>query len=140
MDDFDFVVEAIEPWLEKYFVEGMAGLTEPELVAVGVWLLDAQVNNGGFDQYYFNTGGVLAESTVTSLRMIGASETASLLAAANAHVGALPLPDDHDGRMNALDRVAKARGFGPYDEEYYDERENRIGLLAKFIRDTRTAT
>lgn len=140
MEDFEFVVAAMEPWLAKYFDRGVSALTELEAVAVGVWLLDAQVNNGGFDQYYFNTGGKLARATVNALRQIGARETASLLEAANADIGKLPLPEDHDGRMKALDAVANARGFSVYDTEYYEERENRIGLLAAHIRNARAAT
>jgi hypothetical protein len=139
MNDVDYVLETVDPWLSKYIASGPEALSELEKVGVGVWLLDAEVNNGGFDQYYFNTRGVLALDTVKSLRSIGAQETASMLEAANAEFTKLPLPEDRGERNRLLDEVREKRGFRALDTEYYHERENRIGLLARYLRGRRHA-
>lgn len=74
MDELGYVFDVVSPWLERYHASGPAALSHRETVAVGVWLLDADVNNDGFGQYYANSAGVLAHSTVDALRKIGALE------------------------------------------------------------------
>jgi len=140
MDDLDFVLETIEPWLDKYHRDGVEALSPTEALGVGVWLLEAEVNNGGFDQYYFNTSGVLAVSTVRSLAEIGAKLTSSLLAAANADVPNLPLPDDRDLRGALLDEVAETARFKDLEAEFYECNENRIALLAIYLKKSKIDT
>src|SRR5262245_21082353 len=78
MEDIDYVHHVIDPWLEKYRKQGADALTPLEALAVGVWLLEAEVNSGGFNHYYFYSRGALAEQTVEALDAIGASETAGI--------------------------------------------------------------
>jgi hypothetical protein len=136
MDDLDYVLAVIEPWLDKYIASGPGTLGRRETVAVGVWMLNAEVNNGGFSQYYANSRGVLAEATVDALREIGAYETASLLEAANLDVAHFPLPEDRSQRYELLSQVAERARFGSLEQEYYQEREDRIALLAEYLRST----
>ena len=42
---------------DRYGKLGYEKLTWPEKVFVCVWGLEGEVNNGGFDQYYFNSSG-----------------------------------------------------------------------------------
>jgi len=139
MDNIDYVLQVIDPWLEKYINQGAGSLTPVEACAVGVWLLDAEVNNGGFNQYYFNTRGVLAVRTVEALREIGAAETASLLEAANKDVPHLPLPEERMARIAKLEEVSESTRFRALEREYYEEREDRIALLATYLRRGRNA-
>jgi hypothetical protein len=134
MEDLDLVLQTIDPWLSKYINAGAEALSASEALAVGVWLLEAEVNNGGFDQYYFNTRGVLAESTVRALQEIGATETASLLEAANADVPNLPLPENREARIARLEEVAISSRFSALEAEFYGRREDRIHLLAAYLR------
>jgi hypothetical protein len=139
MEDLDYVLQVIDPWLSTYIEHGAESLTPVQAGAVGVWLLDAEVNNGGFDQYYFNTRGVLAEQTVACLRAIGAMETASLLEAANKDVVDLPLSPDREVRMAQLDEISDRSRFTALEREYYEEREDRLGLLAAYLRTLQNA-
>ncbi|MBW4362816.1 DMP19 family protein, partial [Flavobacterium taihuense] len=41
--------------------------------------LEREINNGGFNQYFFNSSGEFAHLTVESLRIIGAHITADIL-------------------------------------------------------------
>ncbi|SHN37355.1 protein of unknown function [Rhizobacter sp. OV335] len=134
MEDLDYVLEVIEPWISQYLTHGAESLSQLEAVGVGVWLLDAEVNNGGFDQYYFNTRGALALETVQALRSIGAGEAASLLEAANKDVPILPLPDDREERIVKLEEIAESSRFASLETEYYRGREDRIALLAEYLR------
>ena len=136
MDDLEYVLQVIEPWINKYIGQGADSLSSREAVGVGVWLLDVEVNNGGFHQYYFNTRGVLAEATVEALSAIGATDTASLLEAANKDVPFLPLAVDREARIAKLEEVSESSRFGALETEYYEAREDRIGLLAAWLQRT----
>ena len=133
MDRLDFILQTIDPWLNKYISQGASALSAEEALGVGVWLLETEVNNGGFDQYYFNTGGVLAVATVLFLRAIGATATASLLAAANANIPSLPLPSGRAERSAALEQVHESSRFSALEAEFYAGIEDRISLLAAYL-------
>jgi hypothetical protein len=139
MDDLDYVLDVITPWLDKYIAEGPDALSPREAVGVGVWLLDAEVNNGGFHQYYANSRGRLATQTVGALELIAANETASMLVAANRDIPFFPLPESRDERFALLETVAETARFSALESEYYEQREDRIHLLAQYIRATSDA-
>lgn len=109
MDELDYVLEVITPWIDQYLSRGPGALTERELVGVGVWTLDAEINNGGFLQYYFNSQGRLARHTVNALRAIGADDTASALEAANAEIPRWPLPEDREEATRVMPRPSLER-------------------------------
>jgi Domain of unknown function (DUF4375) len=134
MDDLDYVLEVITPWVDKYISHGPEALSSREIVGVGVWILDAEVNNGGFHQYYLNSRGRLALQTVDALQAIGARDTASMLAAANKDLPYLPLPEDREQRFALLDEVAETARFSALEKEYYEEQEDRLQLLAEYLR------
>ena len=50
-----------------------------ERVFVDIWELEADVNNGGFDQYLFNSGGDHVATVPASLRAIGAHRMADIV-------------------------------------------------------------
>ena len=50
----------------------------PQKIFSCVWALEAEVNNGGFSQYFFNSSRETAGFVVEALKVIGASKTAQL--------------------------------------------------------------
>src|SRR5688572_13529984 len=48
------------------------------------WILEGEVNNGGFHQYYWNTGGRFAADTVDAFQYFGLEQHAELMQEANA--------------------------------------------------------
>lgn len=139
MSGFDYVLAVIDPWINKFIDCGANALRFEEIVGVGVWLLEAEVNNGGFDQYYFNSAGDLAVPTVDALRIIGASRTASLLAAANSEFPNLVPPANRDARQRALDEIRDSARFGALATEFYQGLEDLTALLALHFRNTPSA-
>lgn len=134
MNDFDYVLSIINPWIEKYLDHGVAALSAKEIVGVGVWLLEAEVNNGGFDQYYFNSAGELAVPTIEALRTIGAHCTASLLTAANAEFPNAVPSIDRNLRQEQLDAIRSTARFNALEEAFYQGTENLTTLLALYLR------
>ena len=46
------------------------------------WLVDAEVNNGGFNQYFFNSSGQYAGDALDGYELLGAEEYAAVMRAA----------------------------------------------------------
>ena len=134
MKDLDFVLELIDPWISKFISEGSAALSPIELVGVGIWTLEAEVNNGGFDQYYFNSAGELAIQTVSSLEAIGAPNTASLLAAANSEFPSATPPADRRLRQEMLEKIRDVARFGALEQEFYRDEEHLVSRLASYLK------
>jgi hypothetical protein len=77
------------------------------------WVLEAEVNNGGFNQYFWNQSGELAPDALASLRLVGAEAHASLLERAIAM---------HEREASTL-RQFKERGTLEAFSESYDHTE-----------------
>lgn len=83
-------------------------LPEPDRIVYCVGWLEAEVNNGGFGQYFWNTGGIHAEDTLVALWAIGARDTAELMTRAVA----LAPPPGMDGQARAGAREGLDRRYG----------------------------
>ena len=47
------------------------------------WLVEGEVNNGGFNQFYFNSSGQFSGMAVDGFRLFGANKFADLMQRAN---------------------------------------------------------
>ena len=104
----------------KLFVErsdDASTLDERDYLLMALYMLDVEVNNGGFSQYFDNTGGRDAERALRYLRDVGAPKAQALLRrAVNMIVG--PFGDALDDRQHeALD--AHEAELGELDDAYY---------------------
>jgi hypothetical protein len=54
-------------------------LSVPERVFRSIWELEGEVNNGGLDQYFFNSSGSFGPDVVDALEAIGAFRMAAIL-------------------------------------------------------------
>jgi hypothetical protein len=81
-------------------------LSSAQQAFLDVWELEEQVNNGGFDQYFFNNAGSGAGRIESSLRQIGAARC-SKIAADAVHLVDEPSLDwsDTEARRKALFRL-----------------------------------
>lgn len=81
-----------------------AALSVPERTFRSVWELEAEVNNGGFEQYFSNSSGRLAPQAPAALRAIGAVQMATIVDEAIAALGAdFPWLDDEERQERATD-------------------------------------
>ena len=135
-DNIDFVLERLDPYLEKYFKNGKGSLDEDIREIVAVWLLDSEVNNGGFDQFYWNPAGEFALDAVEGLESIGAYQKASILDAANSEFpGGMP-SENRIKRQEELDVIVNSESskLGSLDIEYFKCKEDIVDLLASYFR------
>jgi hypothetical protein len=105
-------------------------LTDDERALVAVGTLREEVNNGGFDQYFFNSAGDLAPWAVDTLVSLDLSPLERLLRRAMAVLGTDPYPLGRAQRQDRLEELGQTdEAFEDLDEEYYDL-ESRLDLDA----------
>ncbi|HZZ73532.1 MAG TPA: DMP19 family protein [Pirellulales bacterium] len=120
---------------DRYWKLGYAELTQPERMFLCIWGLEGEVNNGGFDQYYFNTAGDHALDAVKSLQAIGANHTAELVKAVNGLFGSGGPPSVREERQEQLRalRDPVAEKMAEADQEFSKDRDNLEELLTAFV-------
>ena len=120
---------------DRYGKVGYDQLAQPEKVFVCVWGLEGEVDNGGFDQYYFNSSGDHALDSVESLESIGAKQSANLVRQANSLFGKTgPLPDQaaRQRQLDALDDAEK-KMMNAIEKEFYKCEDNLDQLLKTYV-------
>ncbi len=103
------------------------------------WTVEAEVNNGGFNQYYYNTDNKFASDAVGAFEYFGATEHAVLMREANAiRAGeAATLKKFKDrGTIEAFSESYEHSKLGPLDDRFYKLRENLSQLRVARIRAT----
>jgi hypothetical protein len=95
-----------------------------------IYLVEMEVNNGGFDQFYLNKfvnndGSYMFDKTTEAFNLIGATKFADLVKRTNQIF-----------KANEKDFVNKEGLFDKLDQEFYDtyKQENLYDLRIKFIR------
>ena len=115
-EDFDDIVITGRDELLRY--------SDAEQVALCMHKLEAEVNNGGFHQFFFNSSGELVPQTLHALTEIGAPITRRLLQRAVAIAFPGGYPAEANEVADALaDFDAVAEALEPLDEAFlrYDE-------------------
>jgi hypothetical protein len=110
------------PWSE---------VSSAKRIFISVWQLEAEVNNGGFHQYFWNSSGNLAADTPAALEAIGAIRTAEIVERANGLFGAGP-PVDERLRLAALESIDE-NVFESLDEEFLAYPDDLSALLYDFV-------
>lgn len=98
--------------------------------------LEREINNGGFNQYFFNSAGDYAYQTVDSLREVGAYTMADILQEA---INLFPngeLPEDQFERQEVLEEIegAASEKWFELDDRFLAYPENLLELNMDFIR------
>jgi len=111
---------------KKYEQQGFQSLSEKEVVIYTVWWLEAEVNNGGFHQYLWNSAGNYASEALTSLQKVGANYTASLLTSAINAAYDGNLPESRYKRQELLEtnQGIKIKKLQELDNKFYAYTEN----------------
>ena len=90
-------------------------LDHADRVFAAIWLLEAEINNGGFSQWMFNSHGDHAEFTVAALREVGAEQAARVCERFFAMLpGGKPIPD-RNARQAQLEAAEAAVGENAFE-------------------------
>lgn len=107
------------------------------MVVYATWGVEAEVNNGGFNQYFWNPTGQFAEEGVEGYRAIGASRHADLVARAIAVERAERRRMETFKARNTLEAFSESYESNPLnvlDREFYELDEDPCPLRIAFIR------
>lgn len=115
---------------------GLSGLAPKEQVFFLVWSLEAEINNGGFNQFFFNSSGDHAAATAEALRAIGATKTAAIVDGAISVFGAEGPSQNRAQRQQQLTLFSdeQQERLSELDTNFYVYPDNLSELLANYMR------
>lgn len=133
--------EKIYDWSHtKMWYDTVFELSEPVRYTYGIGILNMQVINGGFEQYYDNNYGIFAEDTLNGLKAIGADLTFELLKSSLAILikHKSPQTDLFDFIIESKywDNKEIEQVLDRLDDEYYnlEDNEDLTELLGNYLR------
>ena len=95
--------------------------------------LEAEVNNGGLDQFFYNSSGDDTAETIQALEAIGAAAMADILRRAAAKFPGKMPPKDRYKRQEVLLQISpEGEAFEELDGEFYGYPDDLAELLAEF--------
>ena len=130
----DTLLAAFNAALGRFDGSNFDQLSETDQVLITIWGLEAEVNNGGFGQYYFNGAGDQAFFAPTALSLIGASKMAGITAEANAAFGSGGPPRQPAERDAFLDRIKGTTSWDDLDRASYEYPDDINALLVAYLR------
>ena len=121
--------------------DGFKKLNAHEQVVAAIWELEAEVNNGGFNQYFFNSSGDHSAQALTALEAVGAPKFAALLRQAMS-----PFPDgrfspNRNERMKQKEALPASVGklWSDLDGQFYQYPDNLSQLVLDYCLKNREA-
>ena len=135
-DKNDFLI-ALGSWLSKKsnYGEHPDRFSPAEKAIYIIYQLEAEVNNGGFAQFLYNSSGNFANETAAALRSIGAEEIAAICDRAFSAFGQ-PIPKDWTERDAFLDDAITDEIddiLSQCDSDFYAYPDNLTELCYDFI-------
>jgi|SRR5215475_4482502 len=102
------------------------------------WWVEAEVNNGGFNQFYFNSSGQYSLMAVEGFRLFGATKHMQLMERANATYlsNVKNLERFNDGTLESFSESYKNNPLNELDDLFYklEQEENLSQLRIRYIR------
>ncbi|HEY2082904.1 MAG TPA: DUF4375 domain-containing protein, partial [Verrucomicrobiae bacterium] len=100
--------------------------------------LEAEVNNGGFNQYFWNSTGAFKNEALEGYKLLGASEHEKIIVEAigiyNQHKDALD-QQKAKGTLKAFSESYKDNPLNKLDNQFYALKEDASAMRIKFIRE-----
>jgi hypothetical protein len=107
----------------------------PQKVFSAIWAVEAEVNNGGFSQYFLNSSADSASFVAEALETVGAPKTANICRRAIAAAFPAGLPQSEEMIRSAAelfpDEVLAA--LEPLDQEFFSYPHNLTDLLFAYV-------
>ena len=135
---FDNLSEKFGGNYEKEF-ETVASWNRSRQAIYLIWLLEAEVNNGGFNQFYFNSSGKFYPLLPSALRLVGATKFADLTEKANNTYEKEyeNITSHYDGTLEGFSKSYEDNPLNEYDKTFYAlcQVENLPQLQVDYIRE-----
>lgn len=100
--------------------------------------LEAEVNNGGYNQFYFNSSGQFAQALPDALKLVGATKFADLTERANNtfEKDKSKITEHQDGTIEGFSKSYENNPLHKFDDEFYklNETKNLQKIQVDYIR------
>ena len=134
---FDNLTEKYARDDQKEF-QTVTSWNKPRQAIYIIWALEAEVNNGGFNQFYFNSSGQYAGLVPEALRLVGATKFADLVTRANAvyEKEKEKIKKHQDETLEGFSKSYQDNPLNKFDDEFYAlyDEENLQQLQIDFVR------
>lgn len=134
---FDNLSEKQPADYEKEYETVMAWNKSKQAIYM-IWILEAEVNNGGYNQFYFNSSRQFYKYLPEALRLVGANKFADLTKRANETFEKenLTIIQYQDGTSGGFSKSYDDNPLNKFDDEFYDlyKTENLQQIQVDYIR------
>lgn len=132
---FDHISSTLSSDPEQEF-KSVLSLSKPQQAIYIIWGMESEVNNGGFNQYYYNSSGQFAKFAPEALKLVGANQFAALMHAANDvyEKEKDSITKEQDGTIEGFSKSYDNNPLEKFDDQYYKLKEPLMELQIAFIR------
>ncbi|WP_228520557.1 DUF4375 domain-containing protein [Flavobacterium sp. CSZ] len=138
---FDNLSQKNSEHYENEFANVMSWNKSKQAIYI-IWVLESEVNNGGYNQFYFNSSGQFYKYLPDALKLVGANKYSELTKRANeTFEKENPKITQHqDGTIEGFSKSYEDNPLNKFDDEFYKlyETENLQQLQVDFIRKHKT--
>lgn len=126
-------------WDKSKNDDNFESLNLEEKTVLYIEMLEGQVNNGGFDQYFFNSSGDYAHETLEALERINAPQMRSILDEAIKSFPITPVPKDTEKRRKYMDDLPESviDSWERLDNKFYEYPESLAGLVIEYVKENK---
>ncbi len=139
-DPNEFIIAIVTHLLQKtQHGQDLSVLSPAERIVFITQILEMEVNNGGFDQYFLNSSGDCSNEVVSAFRAIGANATAEICQKAVSAFGR-EIPVDRSERQEMMDESRSEEIdeiLHECDLAFYDYQDDLLGLTYRYILEHR---
>ncbi|WP_316793755.1 DMP19 family protein [Pedobacter frigoris] len=116
-------------------------LPKPQQAIYVSCVLENEVNNGGFNQFYYNPSGQFTKLVPDALKLIGATQFAALTQAANEvyEKEKEHITKHQDGTTEGFSKSYEDNPLDKFDDQFYKLKEPLGELQIAFIRKNKEA-
>lgn len=117
------------------YESSLSSFSHPQRLVFAVVWYESEVNNGGHDQFFTNSTGIVWKDAIEALKTIGASSRADILRQAADRIGGTPSFD----REKRIDQVESYEAeFDDLDDKFYDLDDDFYDKMESYIKENRT--
>jgi hypothetical protein len=137
-DEEQIIIQFGEFIWEKldYNYDNIAYLSDPEKTFIYIDTLEGEVNNGGFDQFFFNSSGDYAYEILHAYENINAFKTAKLIHEAIQIFPQNPISKNTETRREIMEEMDDtiSEKWNQLDDAFYEYEDNIMKLIVEYLR------
>ncbi|MCL2462612.1 MAG: DMP19 family protein [Defluviitaleaceae bacterium] len=116
---------------EKQYYDDLEKFTVPQRFVYAICQYEQEVNNGGHDQFYFNSTGIVWKDAMKGFEAIGATDNYDIIRQSADLLGGNPSLDWYK-RQHDLDKLHP--DFEELDKLFYSTEKKMLEKLNEYVR------